>query len=132
MSDHRNRDARCIGIARASFVESLEGRRLLTIALNGTVGADNIVLADNAGDLIATLNGVPTSYGPVAEDIVINGLAGADTITVVSMPVTVAALTINGGAGADTITGSTGDDTINGGDGADNEPLDTNDSIHGG
>src|SRR6478672_5783070 len=63
-----------------------------TILLPGTTGNDTFSLSLNAsGQLLATVNGLTTTYtnflaGPIAtsgiEQVFVNGLAGADSLTV--------------------------------------------------
>src|SRR5204862_7035602 len=50
---------------------------------------------------------------------VVNGLGGDDRISSATLPATIVALTIDGGAGNDVITGGDGADTLRGGDGDD-------------
>jgi Ca2+-binding RTX toxin-like protein len=86
-----------------------------TIRLTGTAGADTISLAlSPTGQLIATINGLTTTYadflaGPIAtsgiEQILVQGLAGNDTLTVdstngaISIPIN-----FDGGDNADALT----------------------------
>ncbi len=95
-----------------------------TILLAGTTGADTFALAlDAAGLLLATINGVTTTYrnfigGPIAtsgiEQILVQGLAGDDTLTVdstngaVPIPINYA-----GGNNADALTLTGGVATAN-------------------
>jgi Ca2+-binding RTX toxin-like protein len=86
-----------------------------TILVGGTTGNDTISLAlDGSGFLVATVNGLTTTYtnfvgGPIAtsgiEQILVQGLAGSDSLTVdstngaISIPIN-----FDGGDNADSLT----------------------------
>ncbi len=107
-----------------------------TFAINGTVtvtgdeaGAatnDTIALqpiAGNAGFIQVSVNG-QRRYAGIAGNVVLDGLAGDDTITnssafAANILGNAGNDTIMGGTGADTIDGGVGDDNLNGGDGFD-------------
>jgi len=78
-------------------LEALEDRTLLTtFTVNGTPGDDVITITGSA----VVVNGNSFAYGG-ASALLVNGLAGADTITVLSPTVDT---TVDGGEGADAIT----------------------------
>jgi Ca2+-binding RTX toxin-like protein len=150
----RKGEARTTSLSRTarSVVEALEGRRLLaatpspigisptqrpvvelfqTLTVDGTSGNDNITVTGSGFSFTVTKNGVQT-FTPVfgrINRIVVNGLDGSDTITLVNVSTPA---TINGGNGNDRIVGGSGDDTLDGGGG--NDYLsggDGNDTIWG-
>jgi Ca2+-binding RTX toxin-like protein len=88
------------------------------VRFNGTGGDDAIGIA-NDGTAIAVSGATGAAVDSRAENLSVNGLAGADTITGGNGISTLGKLTIDGGAGDDTIGGGDGDDLLLGGDGAD-------------
>ncbi|WP_284060408.1 calcium-binding protein, partial [Pseudomonas sp. NW5] len=87
--------------------------------LSGTFSVDDINEIDAAnGEDIITYNGTSgddtLDFTGVTSALVVNGLAGNDTITGGS-----GADTLNGGEGNDTLTGGSGADTLTGGSGDD-------------
>ena len=94
--------------------------------VNGTAGDDLIVVTSNNGSV--TVKGlaaqVTVSGVEAANDtLVVNGLAGNDTIDASSIQAGQVKLTLNGGDGDDVIKGSAGDDLVNGGRGNDTALL---------
>ena len=96
------------------------------VVAEGTNGADTIEVL--AGGTSATVGGLPASLTiadlEAADQLVIVGLDGNDTISAATVPAGVMQLTIDGGAGNDTIVGSVGADALIGGAG--------NDAVRGG
>jgi len=92
-----------------------------TIIVNGTQGADSVaVTGGNTAVEVAGLAATVNIINPEANDqLVINALAGADTVNAAGLAAGVIGLQINGGDDADTLIGSQGDDVINGGRGND-------------
>jgi Ca2+-binding RTX toxin-like protein len=92
-----------------------------TVIVNATPGNNRITVAGGGGSVI--VNGLPaqvTIGGAEAIDLlVINGLAGNDTVDASALAAGVIGLTIDGGSGNDKITGSAGSDVLIGGDGDD-------------
>jgi Ca2+-binding RTX toxin-like protein len=113
--------------------ELLESRRLLAysavvsssglLTINGSGGADNIVLA-KPHTVITVTEGSSTSgfRSDKVKKILVNLGGGNDKFTASSF--SYLGITINGGSGKDTVTGGGGADIISGGG--------DNDSIHGG
>jgi Ca2+-binding RTX toxin-like protein len=95
-----------------------------TVIANATNGDDTIkVSGDNSAVTVAGLAATVTvSSFDTNDRVVINGLAGNDTIDASSVASTVK-LTLNGGDGDDFIVGSQGDDLVNGGRGNDTALL---------
>jgi Ca2+-binding RTX toxin-like protein len=90
-----------------------------TTTYSGTSADDTIAVARN-GDAVAAFT--PTSppvNNTAVEDLVVKGLAGADTIAGQNGIATLTHLTVDGGSGDDTIGGGDGDDTLLGGAGDD-------------
>jgi Ca2+-binding RTX toxin-like protein len=90
-----------------------------TTTYSGTSADDTIAVARN-GDAVAAFT--PTSQpvnNTAVEDLVVKGLAGADTIAGQNGIATLTHLTVDGGSGDDTIGGGDGDDTLLGGAGDD-------------
>jgi hypothetical protein len=87
-------------VSRAAC-EPLENRRML-FAVDGTSGPDSISLGISGNDIIFVVNGVSDSRSDLLHSQVeINGLGGADTITIVQTGNN--QVTVNGGDGNDTI-----------------------------
>ncbi|HEX5609566.1 MAG TPA: calcium-binding protein [Solirubrobacterales bacterium] len=98
-----------------------------TVLSNGNDAADETYTYE-AGDqpgrvLFKRTSNVTFSIDLEAENLVVNGLGGADSFSPANAnPIAGRTLlTVNGGAGTDTITGADGDDALNGGD--DNDQL---------
>ena len=91
-----------------------------TTTYSGTNADDAIGIARNGTAAVAVFT--PTAQ-PVnntgVEDLVVNGLGGADTITGQNGIGTLTHLTVDGGSGDDTIAGGDGADTLLGGTGDD-------------
>ncbi len=89
--------------ATARLLEALENRLLfVTMPVTGTEGNDVITLSVSGGNVVATVNGTPGALpDTIVTDVTINGLGGADTITVHSNGTN--SVVINAGAGDDTI-----------------------------
>jgi Ca2+-binding RTX toxin-like protein len=93
-----------------------------SVIVNGTAGADSILVASTGGDVNVTglFAAVKIIGSEVANDLLtINSLAGADTVDASGLLAGIVGLVLNGGDGNDVLTGSQGDDLINGGKGND-------------
>ncbi len=93
-----------------------------TVIVNGTAGDDRINVVSSGGSVL--VNGlaaqVSISGAEAGKDnLVVNGLAGNDTIDASKLHAGAVNLTLNGGDGNDTIIGSAGNDLVNGGRGND-------------
>ncbi len=93
-----------------------------TVSVNGTNGADVILISGSAGNV--TVSGPPATVNITASEgandrLIVNGLGGDDVIDASGLEAGVIALTLNGGLGADFFIGSAGDDLFLGGDGDD-------------
>src|SRR5262245_30692074 len=82
------------------MIESLEARRLLA-TFDGTVGNDTISMGVNGSNTIVFINGVSHSTSDLT--VVINGLAGQDSLSVVTTR-SGSTVTFNGGPENDTVT----------------------------
>src|ERR1700722_8483963 len=94
-----------------------------TVTVEGTAGGNHITIA-NSGASIA-ISGLPAQVTIAGaeganDSIIVDALAGNDTINASAIAAGEIMLTIDGGDGNDTITGSTGDDVLLGGAGDDN------------
>ena len=90
----------------------------------GTAGDDTLLIAPNGGE-IRTFTPATNGFDSLAvEDVRLEGLGGADTITAVSQAILAAQLTFDGGSGADTLQGSGVGDAMLGGSG--NDVVDPN------
>ena len=90
-----------------------------TTTYSGTSADDTIAVGRN-GDAVAAFT--PTSppvNNTAVEDLVVKGLAGADTVAGQNGIATLTHLTVDGGSGDDTIGGGDGEDTLLGGAGDD-------------
>jgi len=90
--------------------------------LNGTAGADPIVASGSAGS--ATVSGLPTTLSlahteAARDSLVINALAGDDSVSAQTLAADSVRFTADGGAGDDTLLASRGADVLLGGDGDD-------------
>ena len=95
-----------------------------SVVVNGTAGADNVLLKGGTGKvLVLGLTATVTLIGtdPLLDTLSVNSLAGSDTINASALPDGVIRLVLNGGNDADVILGSQGDDLISGG--RDNDTL---------
>jgi Ca2+-binding RTX toxin-like protein len=92
-----------------------------TIIVNGTLGADSVaVTGGNTAVEVTGLAAAVNIINPETNDqLIVNVLAGADTVNAAGLAAGVIGLQINGGDDADTLIGSQGDDVINGGRGND-------------
>jgi Ca2+-binding RTX toxin-like protein len=92
-----------------------------SFTFQGTQSADDIAIVFDGRS--ATLTGLSSeiqlSNLDASDQLLVRGLGGDDTISVVTGAPSDAVLTIDGGAGNDTITGSGGADTLLGGSGDD-------------
>ncbi|HVG71112.1 MAG TPA: calcium-binding protein [Vicinamibacterales bacterium] len=93
-----------------------------TVIVSGTPGNNRITVAGSGGSV--TVSGLPAQVtiggAEAANDLlVINGLAGNDTVDTSALAAGTIGLMIDGGFGNDTITGSGGSDVLIGGDGDD-------------
>jgi Ca2+-binding RTX toxin-like protein len=102
-----------------------------TIIVNGTAGADSVaVTGGNTAVEVTGLAATVNIIGPEANDqLVVNALAGADTVNAAGLAAGVIGLQINGGDDADTLIGSQGDDVINGGRGNDTAFMGAGDDV---
>ncbi len=92
------------------------------VIVNGTSGADAIVVANNAsGVTVLGLTAQVNITGAEAANdrLTVNALAGDDVIVASGLSAGVIGLTANGGDDDDVIVGSAGDDTLTGGNGDD-------------
>ena len=90
--------------------------------VNGADGdADQFTVAANGGRVdFDRVNLIPFSLDiGTTEALVVNGLAGNDTMTAGDGLDPLIDITFNGGAGSDSLTGGDGDEVLNGGIGAD-------------
>jgi predicted ester cyclase len=84
----------------------------------GTPAADQIAVAANGPEVrIDTPGGAP--FDTAAEDLVVLGLGGPDTVSAVGNIAALTRLTIDGAGGDDTLLGGNGPDLIRGGGGDD-------------
>ena len=92
-----------------------------TLEVNGGNGAENFIVAANAGQVqVARTVPAPFTVDTTGvEEIVINAAGGDDTIAAGNGLSTLVHLTIDGGEGNDTIIGGDGADTLIGGNGND-------------
>ena len=93
-----------------------------SVIVNGTNGADQIVVAGSASGIVVSglAASVHISGNDAASDqLTINALAGDDTIDASALEADVVLLSLNGGDGADLVIGSPGNDLIDGGRGND-------------
>jgi len=93
-----------------------------SVIVNGTAGADRIVVAGSASGI--TVSGLATAVHIAGNEtgidqLTVNALAGDDTIDASGLPADAIVLSLNGGAGADLLIGSPGNDLVNGGPGND-------------
>lgn len=79
--------------------------------INVLANGQNVVLTDGTGTPLADVVG--------ADNLLINGNGGDDTINASTLPANLTHLTIDGGSGNDTIIGSQGADVLLGGSGND-------------
>jgi len=92
------------------------------VIVTGTAGADKILVAGKDGSVrVGGLKAKVTITGtdPANDQLIINALAGVDSVDASALDAGIINLTINGGSGDDTLIGSQGDDLINGGQGND-------------
>jgi Ca2+-binding RTX toxin-like protein len=93
-----------------------------TVIVNGTAHNDAIQISGAGTSFaVAGLPALVTVQGSEGtnDHLVVNALAGNDSVTAAGLPATVVGLTIDGGTGNDTITGGDGSDMLLGGDGND-------------
>ena len=92
-----------------------------TVVVNGTVAADSVEVAGSPTAVEVTgLAATVTIITPESNDqLIVNALAGADTVNAGGLAAGLIGLQINGGDDSDTLIGSQGDDVINGGRGSD-------------
>ncbi len=93
-----------------------------SVIVNGTNGADRIVVAGSAPGI--SISGLAASIqiaGSEAssDNLTVNSLGGDDVLDASSLPANLIGLTLEGGAGSDTILGSQGNDFVSGGAGND-------------
>jgi Ca2+-binding RTX toxin-like protein len=110
-----------VGVSGPQSVNIDGGPGTDTTTYSGTSAADAIGIALN-GTSVATFTGGPPNSvvnSASVENLVVKGLAGADTIIGQNGIAGLTNLTIDGGPGDDTLTGGDGNDTLIGGDGND-------------
>jgi Ca2+-binding RTX toxin-like protein len=93
-----------------------------SVTVNGTSAGNQITVAGSGGSVSVTgLSAQVTLTGTEGanDSLVVNGLAGNDTINAAGLAAGQITLTIDGGSGNDTILGSAGNDILIGGDGND-------------
>jgi Ca2+-binding RTX toxin-like protein len=93
-----------------------------TVITNGTANNDQITVSTSGTSVVVKgLAAQVTVSGaePLNDSLVVNGLAGNDTIDASKLHAGQVSLTLNGGAGDDRIIGSAGNDVVNGGQGSD-------------
>ena len=113
-------DDRVAADAAAQLAVQIDGGQGVdTTAAEGSTGNDSIQVAAAAPAAAFSSAGSPGSVQSVAEKLLVEGLAGNDTINAGNGLALLTALTIDGGAGNDTIGGGDGADTLIGGDGND-------------
>jgi Ca2+-binding RTX toxin-like protein len=93
-----------------------------TVIVNATPGNNRITVAGSGGSV--AVNGLPAQVTiggteGLNDALIINGLAGNDTVDASALAAGVISLTIDGGSGNDTITGGGSNDVLVGGDGND-------------
>ena len=93
-----------------------------TVVVNGTVGDNTVILVSRGPSVL--VNGLPAQVTIRGADagldaLVINGLAGNDTIDASRLNAGQVNLTLNGGDGNDRLIGSAGSDVVIGGRGSD-------------
>jgi Ca2+-binding RTX toxin-like protein len=97
-----------------------------TVAVSGSNGIDSMVI-ESTKDGRVIVHGptfdVSIAHAGKTDQLVVNGLGGADLIDATTLAAGKIALTLNGGVGADTLIGSAGNDTVIGGDGNDSALL---------
>ncbi|MDA0172732.1 hypothetical protein OJ998_26755 [Solirubrobacter taibaiensis] len=103
-----------------------------TATYSGTSGDDQIGIAPNGTTAAAYATGAPI-FNVAAENLLVKGAAGNDTLGASNGLSTLTALTVDGGTGDDRVGGGDGDDTVLGGSG--NDLVDGNrgvDTVYGG
>jgi Ca2+-binding RTX toxin-like protein len=93
-----------------------------SVIVNGTNNAEQIKVAGSASGISVSglAASVQISGNEASNDqLVINALAGDDTVDASALRANAIALSLNGGAGADILIGSQGNDLVNGGTGND-------------
>jgi Ca2+-binding RTX toxin-like protein len=93
-----------------------------TVIVNGTTANDKIRVAGSGTNFVVSgLSALVTVGGSEGtnDQLVVNALAGDDTVDASALAAGVVQLTLNGGDGNDTLIGSAGDDLIDGGRGSD-------------
>jgi len=92
-----------------------------TIIVNGTLAADAVAITGSRAVVeVAGLTAAVSIITPEGNDqLIVNTLAGADSVNAAGLAAGLIGLQINGGDDADTLTGSQGNDVVNGGRGND-------------
>jgi Ca2+-binding RTX toxin-like protein len=114
-----------VGLAGTAGGVTSDGQ-LDRVIVNRTERSDAVdVDGDAAG---VSVSGLPTlvtiKHQDATDQLTVNGLAGADTISAAALAAGAIALTLDGGAGGDTMAGARGVEALQGGDG--NDSLDGN------
>jgi Ca2+-binding RTX toxin-like protein len=106
----------------AEIAEESEGDRLDSVVVNGTSHADMVQISGSGTSFavagLRTAIAVQGSEG-ATDALIVNTLAGNDSVTAAGLPAGVVQLQVDGGTGNDTVIGSDGDDRLVGGDGND-------------
>jgi Ca2+-binding RTX toxin-like protein len=99
------------------------------LSVTGSGSGSTIALTESAGQVVATVDGSPTTLSVTFETIEITGGAGNDTISIAdNLPAGITTVIVDAAGGNDTInasdlpeqlSGGAGNDTVNAGDGAD-------------
>lgn len=116
------------------------------VTVNATPGDDTIFISGNTNEVQVTGLAAKikvTNFDAGNDELIINGLAGNDTLDASLVEAGSIDITLNGGLGVDTLIGGDGDDLLSGGDGNDRifggagddaivwNPGDDNDVIEG-
>jgi Ca2+-binding RTX toxin-like protein len=89
-----------------------------TARYDGTAGADTIAVVANGTEAAVSVTGA-ARFDSLAENLLVRGLAGADTVSSVGNLAALTALTLDGGEDGDVLRGGNGADLLLGGSGAD-------------
>jgi Ca2+-binding RTX toxin-like protein len=116
-------DAKAIAVDLSRDKGNGGDRQVDTVSVQGTAGADSVVVTGNGNNVVVSGLAVQTTidHADKADQLIINTGAGNDTIDASGLSKGHIGLQIIGGTGNDLITGSDGDDSFvwNPGDGSD-------------